>query len=107
MATQPSTQMSAEEFERDYLDVPSCELVRGRIIELMPGGGNYGLAVSNATQLLGRWAGKSRKGRVFSGEVGIVTRRKPDSVRGADVAYYSYKRLPRGKQPAGFFAVAP
>src|SRR5205085_2577926 len=37
----------------------------------------------------------------------IITQRRPDSVRGADVAYYSFKRLPRGKRPSGFFSVAP
>lgn len=107
MAAQPATRMTAEEFERDYLDAFSIELVNGRVVELMPGGADHGLAVSNATGILRAWANKSRKGRVFAGEVGIITQRKPDSVRGADVAYYSFKRLARGKRPSGFFSLAP
>ena len=35
-------------------------------------------------------------GRVVTNDSGIVTQRDPDTVRGADVAYYSYARLPKG-----------
>ena len=92
MATQPATRMTAEEFERHYLDVPLCELVNGKVTELMAGGENHSLTVGNVTGILYAWAVKSRKGRVMAGEVGIITQRRPDSVRGADVAYYSFKR---------------
>ena len=33
---------------------------------------------------------------------GVITGRNPDSVRGADIAYYSYDRLPRGPLPTGY-----
>src|SRR5438552_3712025 len=99
--------MTAEEFERRYLDVPLCELEDGKVVEVMPGGGDHSAVAHNVDRILGVWAVKSRKGRVFACEVGIITRRKPDSVRGADIAYYSYKRVPRGKRPSGFFSVAP
>src|SRR5205814_2673999 len=46
-------------------------------------------------------------GRVYVNELGLVTRRNPDSVRGADAAYISYKRLPESQEPEGFCPVPP
>ncbi len=40
-------------------------------------------------------------GRVLCNDSGVITERNPDTVRGADVAFYSYSRLPQGKLPAG------
>jgi Uma2 family endonuclease len=39
---------------------------------------------------------------------GVVTHRDPDTVRGADVMFYSYARLPRGPLPkTGYFSTSP
>ncbi len=47
-------------------------------------------------------------GRVFGNDTGVVTERDPDTLRGADVAYYSFVRLPPGEiPPRGYFAVVP
>jgi len=35
------------------------------------------------------------------------THSNPDTVRGADVNFYSYERLPKGKVPEGFLPVVP
>jgi Uma2 family endonuclease len=40
-------------------------------------------------------------------DTGIVTDRGPDTVRGADVAYYSYARLPKEADLEGYPPVAP
>ena len=49
---------------------------------------------------------KRQLGRVVGGEVGIYTRREPDRVRGADIAFVSRARL--GDKPQkGFLKVAP
>jgi hypothetical protein len=37
----------------------------------------------------------------------VITERGPDTVRGADISFYSYQRVPRGPLPAGYLAVAP
>lgn len=37
----------------------------------------------------------------------VVTERNPDSVRGADVSFYSFIRVPRGRLPRGYLAVSP
>ena len=46
-------------------------------------------------------------GRVFGGGAGMVTQRNPDSVRGPDVAFYSYDRIPRGPLPGGYWPASP
>jgi len=38
---------------------------------------------------------------------GVITERNPDSVRGADVAFYSYKRLPKGALARGYGPEVP
>jgi Uma2 family endonuclease len=37
----------------------------------------------------------------------MLTERDPDSVRGPDVSYYSYKRVPKGPLPRGLLSVSP
>lgn len=44
---------------------------------------------------------------MIGNEAGVITYRDPDTVRGADVSYCSYKRVPRDSQERGFLAVAP
>src|SRR5207248_1549779 len=46
-------------------------------------------------------------GHVLSNDSCIVTERNPDTVRGADVAFYSYERVPRGPIPPGLLSVPP
>src|SRR5262249_32085326 len=46
-------------------------------------------------------------GHVVSNDAGVVTAREPDTVRGADVAFYSYGRVPKGPLPRGYLPVAP
>jgi Uma2 family endonuclease len=37
----------------------------------------------------------------------MVTERNPDTVRGPDVAFYSYQRIPRGPLPKGYWPASP
>jgi Uma2 family endonuclease len=37
----------------------------------------------------------------------MVTERGPDTVRGPDVAYYSFQRVPQGPLPHGLLPVSP
>ena len=46
-------------------------------------------------------------GRILTNDTHFITRRQPDAVRGMDVAYISYARLPRGPLPRGPLEVAP
>src|SRR5205823_5860915 len=99
--------LTAEEFERDYTEVECCELERGKVIYLSPSGMNHSRPCIRAAVLLENWAEKTGLGRVYANEIGLVTQRKPDTVRGADAAYISYARLPEGDEPEGYCPVPP
>ena len=80
-------------------DIGPCELVDGRIVAMSPTGVEHG-------EIEVRLAAARGLGRVIGGEVGIFTRRNPDRVRGADVAFWSKARMP-GKPTKKFADIAP
>ena len=73
----------------------------------MAGGLPYGGISANITHFLSAWARRTRSGRVYTNEAGVITETDPDTVRGIDVAYFSYRRVPRGKEPKGFSRTPP
>ncbi len=46
-------------------------------------------------------------GRVLCNDSGVITERGPDTVRGADVSFYSYAKIPKGPLPKTYPAVMP
>jgi Uma2 family endonuclease len=46
-------------------------------------------------------------GRITINDSGVVTEREPDTVRGADVAYFSFERLPKHVTPRVYPDVPP
>ena len=60
-----------------------------------------------SAQILDEYAQKHKAGRVVCNDSAIITERDPDTVRGADVAYYSYKRVAKGKLPKGYMPAPP
>jgi Uma2 family endonuclease len=58
-------------------------------------------------RLLGDHVERNDLGHVLSNDAGVITERNPDTVRGADVAFYSYARLPRGPLPASYGPEVP
>jgi Uma2 family endonuclease len=99
--------MNIAEFERVAPHLGPCELVRGEVVYLSPGGLSHSTVSGNLAGLLSAWARKTRRGRVLTNEAGLVTDEEPGTVRGADVAFISYKRLPRGPVPDGFGRIPP
>lgn len=71
------------------------------------GGWKHSSLCAQIAGILREWARLSGKGRVLTGEAGVITSRDPDTVRGIDVAYFSFERVPRGKEPESFSEVAP
>jgi Uma2 family endonuclease len=49
----------------------------------------------------------NKLGRLASNDSGVVTERGPDTVRGGDVAFSSYSRIPPGPLPRGYLSVVP
>jgi Uma2 family endonuclease len=46
-------------------------------------------------------------GQVLTNDSGVITERGHDTVRGADVVYYSYARLPKGSLLDHYLEIAP
>ena len=99
--------LTAEEYGRLPDDGRFTELVRGRVVEFNRPFTSHGFYVNRAGFLLSQWDEGRSLGRVVVGDAGVVTQRNPDSVRGPDVAFYSYERIPRGSLPSGYWPRSP
>jgi Uma2 family endonuclease len=101
------SQITAEE----YCDLPDdgrrTELVRGRIVELTQPSFIHGFVCLEIGSIIREWVKERDLGRVVSNDTGILTQRDPDTLRGADVAYYSFARLPKESTPRKYPDVAP
>lgn len=87
-------------------DIGPCEMIAGRIVPMTPAGGEHGrIELSIGAEILA-FIRKHKLGIAGTGEVGIYTRRNPDTVRGADVYYISHERHAQ-KQSRSFLDVAP
>jgi Uma2 family endonuclease len=64
-----------------------------------PPGFLHGVVQLNIATLLKAFAGQRKLGRVTV-ESGLITESGPNTVRGPDVAYWSYERLPAVEIPA-------
>src|SRR5262249_36771901 len=62
---------------------------------------------SNATLIVGSFVRARRLGQVFTGELRVYLSRDPDTVRGADVAFYAKGRLPRGALRSEYATIIP
>jgi Uma2 family endonuclease len=97
--------LTAEELWQHGPTTPG-ELVRGRFIEMPPTGHPHASVEGNIARELGNFIKQRALGKVMTGEVGIITRHDPDSVRGADVVYISNERLAQA-QAEGYLDVPP
>jgi Uma2 family endonuclease len=109
MSTAPSLPilLTAEQFSRRPDPGYPEELVRGRIITMPPTKARHGQVCSRVDRLLGNFADKEDLGHVLSNDAGVVTERGPDTVRGPDVSFYSYAKLPKGPLPQSYPDVVP
>lgn len=99
--------MTAEQFLVAE-DVPEyCELVRGKVVEMNVPSPRHGEICLRIAGLLFQHCQTHDCGRAVSNDSGILVSRGPDSVRGADVAYYSFDRIPKGPMPDDYSGPAP
>jgi Uma2 family endonuclease len=99
--------LTAGDFARIAPVLGPCELIRGEIVPMSPRGFRHSRVTLNACVLLERYAAQHAAGRVVTGEAGVIVGRDPDTVRGADVAFISYERLPGGASVEGFLDRPP
>ncbi len=99
--------LTAEEYGRMPDDGRLTELVRGRVVEMNRPFTSHGYYLIRVGCLLTHFVEKHGLGRVVSGGAGVVTQHDPDTVRGPDIAFYSYSRIPRGPLPNEYWPASP
>jgi len=107
MSTTTKKLLTIEEFARrpKPLDGSKEELVRGEVVTMPPPGFLHGIVQLNVATLLKAFAKQHKLGRVTV-ESGVITEEGPGSVRGPDIAFWSFERLPVDHVPVVYANVA-
>lgn len=87
-------------------DIGRSELVKGEIVYMSPTGFWHGSVESRISRALSNFVSAQELGTVFSGEVGIYTQRKPDTIRATDIGFISRARMAKVKSKS-YLDVAP
>jgi Uma2 family endonuclease len=100
--------MTIEEYAKLPDNGRPTELVRGRVVEMNLPIPRHGQICIRVGRIIGDYAEEHDLGEVVGNDAGVITERNPDSLRGPDVAFYSYARVPRGPMPArGYLDATP
>jgi Uma2 family endonuclease len=101
--------LKADEFLRRHGDESGVELVKGRIVNCAPPDAPQGYTSCAITAHLSNFVRQHQLGRVFSHDTFVRTKRGEggESVRGPDVAFVSFERLPAGELTKGPLPVPP
>ncbi len=87
----------------------TVELVDGEIMEMPKPGIKHGFVTMTFAYFIKHFSDQHELGYVFAAETGFILKRNPDgrdTVRGIDIAFVSFERLPDGL-PDGHCPVAP
>lgn len=98
--------LTAEEFVSRYAD-RHAELVRGVVKEYPVPFQKHGKICSTINALLWNHATAAASGHVTGNDSWVKVGSNPDTVRGGDVCYFSYARLPKGEVPEGLLEIVP
>lgn len=99
--------MTVEELEREGTPEGRYELLDGRLVEVIPAGGEASDVGFVIGFHLGSHVRPRRLGRLYNAEGGFVLFPGRDLVRAADVAFVRADRLPPRPQRRGFLRLAP
>ena len=102
----PPVRLGVAAFYEEY-GQQRYELVRGLPVEVAMPGARHGVVANWMGYYLTQFVVANKLGRVMTNDTFIVLRRDPDTVRGPDVCFVSYARLPRGPVPDGPLEVIP
>lgn len=83
------------------------ELVRGRIVEMNLPTPRHGQVCNEVAWLLNSYIRPNQLGEIAINDAGVITARDPDTLRGADVAFYSSVRFGKGRLPDGYLDKVP
>lgn len=98
--------LTAEEFVHKYAD-RHAELVHGVVKELPMPDNLHGYTCMELAFYLRLFCGEADFGRVMVNDPFLAVGRDPDTVRGPDIAVYSYARMPKGPVARGLLDVMP
>lgn len=98
--------LTADEFTARFARI-RAELVKGIVKEYPVPGFKHGFVCSRIDRLIANHVEANDLGRTASNDTWIRTGTNPDTVRGADVFFISYERLPKGEVPEGLLPLAP
>lgn len=100
--------LTADEYARLPNNGVPTELVRGRIVRMPMPRPRHGQVCNKISYRLTHFVETNDLGHVLCNDTGVITERDPDTVRGADVAFYSYSRVPKGPLPdRSYLSIAP
>jgi Uma2 family endonuclease len=99
--------ITAEEFQKLPETELRRELVRGKVVETMPPGGEHGSLAVTIAFLLRSWLKQNNLKGYVAVESGYLLARDPDTTRGPDVSYVRAERIPEAGIPKGFWHIAP
>jgi Uma2 family endonuclease len=102
----PATLMTADEFITRHANV-HAELIKGIVEEYPVPFFKHGMICMEIAWLLKNPVFQNDLGRVAPNDSWIKTGSNPDTVRGADVCFFSYDRLPKGEVPEGLLPNPP
>ena len=104
----PGLKLTADEFARLYAG-KRFELINGIPVELPMPQQLHGKVSYRITMALGTHVDGQDLGHMTTNDSFVRVGEKDDAerVRGADICYFSYDRLPKGEMPPGLLAVAP
>jgi Uma2 family endonuclease len=99
--------ITAEDLLELQFDGTRYELVKGELIKMPPAGNLHGRQTMRLSWRLAQYVEANDLGVVYAAETGFKLSNNPDTVRGADIAFVSKKRLEGINEIAGYFPGAP
>lgn len=107
-AVTASKLLTAEEFANlpRPMDGSRQELERGEIVTMAPPRFVHGKVQGRVYYALETYNRTTKFGHVIT-ETGVITEEDPDTVRGPDVAVWSYTKVPIDREPRVYAEVAP
>lgn len=96
---------------QEYAALPDLgrptELVRGEVVGMNVPTPRHGQVCGNAYYIVRVYKESHDTGHVVSNDSGFLTERDPDTVRGPDVWFVSYNKVPKGPLPKKYLDVPP
>ncbi|MFO0807702.1 MAG: Uma2 family endonuclease [Gemmataceae bacterium] len=106
IAAPPAALLTADEFAAHYADA-RAELVQGVVKKLPMPGQKHGKVCLEIGFRIRQFLETNDIGHATSNDSWVKVRSNPDIVRGSDVCFFSYDRLPKGGIPEGVLPAVP